>query len=103
MEAAGKRITSFSVANTDGVMTGSVQVDTIGADEGATAPCSDVRIEGKEFFMKCQEPALGMISLNGAWTKDEAAGGVTVAGKVLWTQNGSLVLDVARTFQLLKN
>jgi len=101
MEAAGKRITSFSVNNTDGVLTGSVKIDTIGTDEGTTANCNDVRIEGKEFFLKCQHPAEGMISLNGAWTKTE--GSIAVTGKVLWSRNGNLVLDVTRNFQLLKN
>jgi hypothetical protein len=103
MEAAGKRITSFTVTNTDGVLTGTAKIDVIGSDEGSTVNCMDVRIEGKEFFLKCQNAAEGMISLNGAWTKDEASGGIAVAGKVLWSQNGSLLLDVSRNFQLLKN
>jgi hypothetical protein len=102
MEAAGKRITSFSVTNTDGVLVGTVKIDTIGSDEGSSMNCMDVRIEGKEFFLKCQGNE-GMISLNGAWTKDEASGAVAVAGKVLWSQNGNLLLDVSRNFQLLRN
>lgn len=101
MEAAGKRITSFTVTNTDGILTGSANLDTIGSDGGTTVNCNDVRIEGKEFFLKCQHPSEGMISLNGAWTKNDA--GIAVAGKVLWNQNGNLLLDVTRNFQLLKN
>lgn len=102
MEAAGKRITSFTVSNTDGVLTGSVKIDTIGSDDATTVGCNDVRIDGKEFFMKCQNATAGIISLNGAWTKGEA-GAISVAGKVLWNQNGSLLLDVSRNFQLLPN
>lgn len=103
MEAAGKRITSFQVINSDGGgLSGSARLDTIGSDEQATLNCYDVRIDAKEFFLKCQDANLGMISLNGAWAKDDA-GQISVAGKVLWTQNGNLLLDVSRNFQLITN
>jgi hypothetical protein len=102
MEGGGKRITSFLVVVSEGLLQGSARVDTVGGSDSANVPCNDVRVEGKEFFMKCQDAENGIISLNGAWSKDEN-GGIGVSGKVMWTKNADLLLDTVRQFQLLKN
>ena len=102
MEGGGFRIASFSVANTDGVLQGSVRLDAVGASDTFNVACQEVRVDGKEFFVKCQDAAQGMISLNGVWSKD-AGGVVNVAGKVTWIKGSELLIDQSRNFQLLKN
>lgn len=100
LEAAGKRIAFFMVnAKEDGGYLGSVKVDTIGSDETGYLECVDVKIEESAFFMSCQSPALGNISYNGQWEKTGES--IQVEGKVLWTQQGSQVLDQRRLLQLM--
>jgi len=100
LEAAGKRISYFNVnQREEGGYLGTVKVDTVGVDEGEHYRCTDVRIEASEFFLRCSGGE-NSISLNGTWKKNEA-GVISVAGKVLWTENASLILEVDRNFQYM--
>ncbi len=97
LEAAGKRIAYFQVnRREDGGYLASAKMDSIGSNEAEFLPCNDVRIEEEEFFLQCQHGTLGSLSLNGRWYN---ANGIVVDGKVLWTQNGTLHLEVQRKLQ----
>jgi hypothetical protein len=98
LEAADKRIAFFTVnAKEDGGYLGSVKVDTIGTEETNFFECVDVKIEDNAFFLSCQNPTLGSISYNGSWEK--TGSGIQTAGKVLWTNQGTPVLEQARRLQ----
>lgn len=100
LEAAGKRIVFFTVNHKDdGGYLGSAKVDTIGTDESFFFECVDVRIEEKEFYLSCQSPTQGAISYSGNWEK--AGDTIQTAGKVLWMQQGSPVLEQERRLQLV--
>ncbi|MGE3262120.1 MAG: hypothetical protein AB7K68_10100 [Bacteriovoracia bacterium] len=99
LEASGKRIVFFQVnRKEDGGYLGSAKVDTIGEAESAFLNCVDVKIDEKDFFLKCVDDKVGVISLNGRWAKGDA--GITVDGKVLWSKDGNAFLDQATQFTL---
>jgi hypothetical protein len=101
LEAAGKRISYFNVnQREEGGYLGTAKVDAVGAEEGEHYRCTDVRIGEPEFFLSCSGPGNNSISLNGTWQKSES-GAISVAGKVLWTENATLILEVNRNFQYL--
>jgi hypothetical protein len=98
--ANGKRISFFTVNRRDeGGYLGSTKVDTVGSDESAYFNCVDVRIEEKDFFLNCQNPTEGTITLSGTWGNE--GGSVLVRGKVIWQKNGESLIDQDRSFQLL--
>lgn len=100
LEAAGRRISFFTVnAKEEGGYLGSVKLDTIGSEEVSYLECVDVRIEDSTFFLSCQDPALGNISYNGSWSKN--GNSIQVNGRVLWTQQGTSILDQERGLQLV--
>ena len=97
MEANGKRISFFTVNRRDeGGYLGAAKVDTIGEDNSVFLNCVDVRIEEAEFFLKCQDEAVGTISLNGQWQK--GPNGLQVNGKVFWSKDAESILDMSNRF-----
>lgn len=98
MEANGKRISFFTVnRREEGGYLGSAKVDTVG-EEPVFLNCVDVRIESKEFFLKCVDEKVGVISLNGQWEKKPE--GVVVTGQVFWSKDGNSFLDQTNRFSL---
>ncbi|MGZ3713620.1 MAG: hypothetical protein ACXVBE_17775 [Bdellovibrionota bacterium] len=92
LEAEGKRISYFQVnRKEDGGYLGSAKVDTVGGEEAVYLNCVDVRIEEKDFFLKCVDDKVGVISYNGQWQK--TANTVQVSGHVFWSKEGNSFLD----------
>jgi hypothetical protein len=75
-------------------------VDTVGSEESFFFECVDVKIEESDFFLSCQNPTQGSISLNGKW--ERAGDSIQVAGKVMWTQKGEALLEQNRRLQLFR-
>jgi hypothetical protein len=102
MEASGKRISYFQVnRKEDGGYLGAAKLDTIGSSESTVLNCVDVKIEEKSFYLKCVDPAMGMVSLDGQWAK--TASGTVVNGHVLWAKDGTPFVDQDNQFTLAPN
>lgn len=98
LEANGKRISFFQVnRREDGGWLGAAKVDTVGEETTNLLNCVDVRIEDKEFFLKCVDAGVGMISLSGSWSRGEPSG-IHVSGKVLWEKDGTALIDTNMQF-----
>jgi hypothetical protein len=99
LEAEGKRIVFFQVnRKEDGGYLGIAKVDTVGEEGSAILNCVDVRIEEKEFFLKCVDDKVGVISLSGQWQKAENS--IQVNGHVFWSKDGTSFLDKNTVFTL---
>lgn len=102
MEANGKRISFFQVnRKEDGGYLGAAKIDTIGSDETNFLNCVDVKIEGQSFFLKCVDPSVGTVSLDGQWSKNGAS--TVVNGHVLWSKDGTALVDLNNQFTLGAN
>ncbi len=99
IEGMNRRLGFFSVnRKEDGSYNGSAKLDTVSSTEDATAylNCEDVKIGEKEFFLKCAEPELGQISFVGEWQRG-GSGAIQVAGKLMWSKDGTVVVDKPTT------
>lgn len=92
LEAEGKRIAFFQVnRKDDGGYLGAAKLDTVGESESIFLNCVDVKIDEKDFFLKCLDERVGVISLNGQWQKADS--GITVSGNILWSKDGNSLLE----------
>jgi hypothetical protein len=99
LEGSNRRLTQFMVNRSeDGGYLGSVRLDSVGSIEPAKdLPCNDVRIDEKEFFLKCGSEADGSVSISGQWSKGVEYP-IQVNGKALWTLGGQALIEGDRVF-----
>lgn len=100
LEAEGKRIVFFQVnRREDGGYLGVAKVDTVGGEDSSILNCVDVKIEEKDFFLKCVDDKVGVISLSGQWQKADNT--IQVNGHVFWSKEGTSFLDKDAVFTLV--
>ena len=100
VQTSTHRLLTVQVARKEegGPLIAQVRMQEIGKDDSSDFNCPEVKIQGTEFYLTCENSSLGNISIDATSKKD---GSILVSGKFLWTKGAKIILDKQVKLQML--
>lgn len=91
VEGLSHRLGFFSINKKDTSYFGTAKLDKVAdtASDPVYIDCAPVTVNEKEFYLKCSQPELGDISINGTWLNGD------VTGQLLWNKDGNVITTKA--------